>query len=277
MSNLIKGYDISVLQGNVNFQAIKTSGAQFVISRCGVGNDGIDSLFSQNIAGTKSAGLFAGCYHFVYPLPATPGQPLRDPVKQAQYHFNASQGVLAFCDLEWPLPSNWTTWGCSASQIAGWVNSYQTEYKSLSGQFPIIYTYPDFVQNLNLPASFGQDYQLWVASYENTPTVPTPWTNWVMWQASGGAETLPGTNVKVDVDYVKDLSLWVPIQSIPAPPISSGSIITVPNAPIPVAPVPPSVNPPVVISVPPIAKPEPTNPTFLVLLWQLISNLVKRK
>jgi lysozyme len=261
MTDLIKGYDISVLQGNVNFDNIAKSGAKFIISRAGIGNNGIDANLNQNLQGTQSAGLLPAVYHFVFPLPATPAQPLRDPVKQAQYHFNSAPGQLTFCDLEWPVQANWQKWGCTQSQIIGWTLSYLEEYKKLNSKDCIIYTYPNFMQTLGNPASFAS-YQLWIASYEATSTVPKPWNDWVMWQSSGGTECLPGTSVKVDVDYVKDLSLWIPA------PISSGSVITIPNLSLPVAP-------PSIAKSPPTVVPEPPKPSLLSLLGQLISGLFK--
>jgi lysozyme len=268
MVNLIKGYDVSQIQGTINFPAIKASGAQFVICRCVVGNNGVDANYTKNIAGAKAAGLYTGAYNFLFPLPTTPAQPLRDPTKQAQYHFTTAQDTLAFADLEWPVVADWGTWGCSANQIVDWTLTYLQAYQTLSGMSPIIYTYPDFMQTIGNSASFAQ-YRLWIASYEATPTIPSPWNDWVMWQSSGGNETLPNSAVKVDVDYVKDLTLWLPAPpTVPPPPESSGSIPTVPSAPIPVVPPPPASSPPTVIQV-------PVKPSLMTLLWQVISGLIK--
>jgi GH25 family lysozyme M1 (1,4-beta-N-acetylmuramidase) len=258
MIDLIKGYDVSSVQGEIDFTTLDPL-VRFIICKCGDGNDGIDPTYTANVAGCKSSGRCVGVYRFIFPLPDQPGNPLRDPTAQAQYHFRASGGVLpAFVDLEWPTqfgltadgkPDGWATWGCSASQITQWLLTYLQAYEALSGQKPIIYTYPDYAQSLNLPASFGADYQLWIASYETTPEVPQPWTNagWVMWQASGGTEKLPN-GVLVDVDYVRDLSLWgatTPVvQPQPAvPPVVQPPIIS-PPTPAPISPVVPPVSAP---------------------------------
>jgi GH25 family lysozyme M1 (1,4-beta-N-acetylmuramidase) len=266
MTDLIKGCDVSVDQGIINWQALATANWKFCICRAGVGNDSIDHNLSQNLQGAKNVGLHTGVYNFIYPLPTTTAQPLRDPVKQAQYHFQSAPGQLAFTDSEWPLPSDWKNWSCSASQITDWVSAYQLEYKKLNGSFPIIYTYPDFAQELKLPASFGTDYQLWIASYETSPTIPSPWNDWVMWQCSGGTDVLPGTGVKVDIDFVKDLSLWVPVPI--APTVAPISVLTVSTPPPVVAPTPPVSS----VSTPVSA---PAKPNLLALIWQLLVGILK--
>lgn len=260
MTDLIKGCDISSVQGaDIDFVAVKASGLNFIIAKCGNGNDGIDPTYAYNFTSSQSAGLYAGSYHFLYPLPPRQGNPLRDPAAQAQYHFRASQGAkVVFVDLEWPAPRDFATWGCSASQIARWLLTYLQAYEKLSGVRPIIYTYPDYAEVLNLPASFGTDYQLWIASYETTPEVPAPWTDWIVWQASGGTEKLPN-GTPVDIDYVRDLSLW------------QASATVVQSAPI--SPVPPSqptiISPPTLAPISPVV-PQVSDPS--VSFWQSLLN-----
>lgn len=237
---MINGVDISVMQGVVDFAALAASGIQFVIIRCGVGNDGIDSKYLANVAAAHAAGLKVMAYHFVYPLPPLTGEPLRDPVKQAQYHFNAVAGQLAACDFEWPVPEDWAKWGCTPAQITQWCLTYLQEYEALSGRKMVIYTYPYFAQNLNLPAVFAQ-YPLWIASYDDaTPLIPAPWTDWVIWQNNDHGSAA-GISVEVDLDVAKDLSLWdgVPVVVPPAPPPTPAPSPTPVPVPIPIpTPVP---------------------------------------
>lgn len=206
MANLIKGFDISSIQGIIDWQLIVSAGYQFVIIRCYVGNNGMDSLYATNVAGAKAAGLKVMAYNFVFPLPTTPTELSRSPGAQAQAHVTAANGELAACDLEWPVQADWAKWGVNAQFIVQWVTEYLETYETLSGIRPIIYTYPNFAQTINLPSAFGQKYKLWIASYENTPTIPAPWTDYVIWQNSGSGKLPNG--VTVDTDFAKDLSLW---------------------------------------------------------------------
>jgi GH25 family lysozyme M1 (1,4-beta-N-acetylmuramidase) len=228
-AQLIQGYDVSSVQGNINYSTL-SSNIRFIIAKCGNGNDGIDGLYNANRINAKNSGLCFACYHFVYPLPPLAGDASRSPIAQAQAHFAASGGEIACVDLEWPEPQNWQTWGCSASQIIQWVESYMTEYTSLSGKTPLLYSYPSFMQSLGEPQAFSQ-YQLWIASWQSSPTIPSPWASvgYTIWQNTGGGGKLPN-GVVVDTDVVKDLSLWG-IQSANPP-------VIVPSAPVITPPVP---------------------------------------
>lgn len=248
---LIKGIDISSVQGTVDFKAVAATGVQFCIIKCGNGNDGIDPDYATNLAGAKAAGLHVGAYHFVYPLPTIPGHESRAPAAQAAAHFKASQGVLPFCDLEWPEEPDWARWGIDATFIVQWVTEYLQAYEKLSGQRPIVYTYPYFAETIKLPTSFAQTYKLWIASYETTPTIPAPWTDFVVWQNSGGTQKLPN-GASVDTDFVKDLSLWVPVV-VPAPIV------------VPVV-IPPA---------PPVPAPPPT-PVSTISFWQQLSVFISQ-
>jgi GH25 family lysozyme M1 (1,4-beta-N-acetylmuramidase) len=234
-TGLIKGCDISAIQGNVDFPSLVAAGYQFCVFRCFVGNSNKDSLYDKNVAGATAAGLKVAAYHFIYPLPTIPSQPKRDPKVQAAMHVQAAGNVsVVCCDMEWPYPRNWAQWACSAPQIVEWVTTYLQEYERLSGIRPLVYTYSSFAQSIHLPASFAQTYKLWIASYTNKPSIPAPWTDWAMWQSSGGAEKLPN-GVAVDIDYVKDLSLWdvapgvpVPATSVPVQTVSTPDPVAVP-------------------------------------------------
>lgn len=269
---MIKGVDISIIQGAVDFAALAASGVEFVVIRCGVGNGGIDKFYTQNVAKAKTVGLKVAAYHFIYPLPpliinGVDTQPLRDPVKQAQYHYNAAGGEIACIDCEWPAPEDWGKWGCNSVQLNQWMLTYLREYERLSGHKPLIYTYPYWAANVGFEPAFTQ-YSLWIASYQANPAIPHPWSDWVLWQNTGGGGHLPTTGVAVDTDLAKDLSLWetvvTPITQPfpthqPDPPIDPNTSITPTPIPIPVPVVP--VPPPVVVQ----PQPPPSDPNKIVV------------
>ncbi|MBO4920225.1 MAG: hypothetical protein J5365_08775, partial [Erysipelotrichaceae bacterium] len=63
------GIDISTWQGDIDFEAVKDAGCDFVIIRVGFSYDGtftLDNKFRQNFEGAKQAGLKVGIYHFSY-------------------------------------------------------------------------------------------------------------------------------------------------------------------------------------------------------------------
>lgn len=269
MVDVIHGMDVSVVQAKINWTAEKAAGRNFVICRCGVGNNGIDQNYTTNITGAKAAGFYIGAYHFIFPLPANPTQPLRDPVKQAQYHFNAAQGALPFCDLEWPVKTDWSKWSIqNANQIVDWTMTYLDAYEKLQLR-PILYTYPDYMTQLGNPSAFANE-KLWIASYQaNSPAIPKPFTSYVMWQINGGGGKL-SNGIAVDEDVVNDLAIWTPIVAASLPPaLPPNSILTVP-------PVPTAVPVPPVIAQLPISPTASAKPNFIELVWHLITGLLNK-
>lgn len=67
----VKGVDISENNGSVNFGALKAAGVQFVLIRCGYGNDDPrqdDKLFFENVRKAKEADMPYGAYFYSYAL-----------------------------------------------------------------------------------------------------------------------------------------------------------------------------------------------------------------
>jgi len=270
-SNLILGCDVSVIQGNIDWVSLFAANYRFAIIRCGVGNGGKDKNYDVNVAGAKAAGLKVMAYNFLYPLPVIPSQPTRDPKVQAKMHADWTNGELCSIDLEWPVPQQFSHWNCNPQQIIDWTTTYLETYETLTGIRPLIYSYPSFLQTVKFPTEFGQKYKLWIASYTTTPVIPAPWTDWIMWQSSGGSHKLPD-GVAVDIDYVKDLDLWdfVPAVSISVPP-------PLPVAAQPVILPPQPTSPPAVIAtqvqspLPVINTAQPSNS-----IWQTLVGVVSK-
>ena len=226
---MIRGIDISAVQGNIDWTAVAAGGIQFVIVKCSTGNDpGVDPDFAQNVAGARAAGVAVGGYHFGYPLPADPNHPNRDPAGQAALAFQkfAGLGTAAgalppVLDLEWPAVPDWRKWGCNASQILAWGLAFLQAAEALWGVKPFVYSYPDFLKQIHVEDEPGYaDYPLWMAAYAHypkrtppggaSPIVPAPWNDWALWQHSGNALPLPGSKVIVDYDVLNGaLSDWV--------------------------------------------------------------------
>lgn len=154
---LLRGVDVSVVQGIVPWDRVKAEGCDFAIMRCAVGNEPRgDVRFAENVARATAAGLVVGGYCFVFPLPHL------DARAQARHHvrllerLGAIEGELApIADLEWPpreewkaqpdgtkaLAYPWRRWGCSAGQIAEWCLTYLDEAHRLTGLHWGRYTY----------------------------------------------------------------------------------------------------------------------------------------
>jgi GH25 family lysozyme M1 (1,4-beta-N-acetylmuramidase) len=202
---LFQGIDVSSCQGIIDWNDVASANKTFAICKCYTGNDGKDSLYDMNIKNAHSAGLKTACYHFVYPLQTDPNHPNRDPIDQANLHFNNANGQPAFIDVEWPAPQDWSHWNIDATFIKNWLTSYLQEYTNLdNNRIPAIYCYPNFAQNLQFDDNFAQ-YPLWLASYFSTANIFSPWSDFQVWQYSGSGQC-SGIKVPVDLDYCKDIT-----------------------------------------------------------------------
>lgn len=64
----MRGIDVSVFNENVDWQAVKAAGIDFVICRTGFGRTDADETFAAQVDGAHKAGLICGAYHFSYAL-----------------------------------------------------------------------------------------------------------------------------------------------------------------------------------------------------------------
>jgi lysozyme len=215
---MLRGVDVSSVQGSIDWTRVAASGVRFAIIKCSTGNDtGVDSRFTENVANARAAGLVVGAYHFAYPLPNQAGNPSRDPAEQAQIAFEKSGGLGAepgdlppALDLEWPAPQDWAKWRCTAAQIRDWGLAYLDKAHSLWGCAPLVYTYPDFWQHLTVAGGLEEygDYPLWIADYakyggvvppdDAAPRSLPPWADWTFWQHDGNRGLLLENGMDAD-------------------------------------------------------------------------------
>jgi GH25 family lysozyme M1 (1,4-beta-N-acetylmuramidase) len=211
---MIRGIDVSSVQGDVDWQAVASQGVRFAYVKCGNGNDGVDGGWLDNVQRARAAGLYVGVYHVGFPLPDDPAHPGRNPVDQARAHYAASGGIGARAgdlpcalDLEWPVPGTpeWTKYGCSAEQVREWALAYLAESSAMHCRPTMVYDgfpiYWDAIGGGSEPR-FAQ-YPLWRVDYRAMPLTPKPWTTWRVWQMKGGGPgcmRLPsGAPVDLDV------------------------------------------------------------------------------
>ena len=96
----MKGVDVSVHNGTIDWVALKAAGMDFAICRTGYGKSGLDETFQRNVEGAHQAGLKVGAYHYSYALTQS------DAVNEALFcrKIIAEAGVLlelpVFFDME---------------------------------------------------------------------------------------------------------------------------------------------------------------------------------
>lgn len=237
---MLRGIDVSSVQGSVPFAKLAAMDIRFCIAKCQQGNDGKDPFFERNIKACAEHGIVSGEYHFAYPLPHL------DPKKQAEGFFAASKGAAdlpPFIDAEWPEPAvkdpatgalkyPWRKWGCTASQISDFLAACCARMTELFGRKPIIYTYPwwwaEVAKAGDASVAWAADYPLWMASYKTgwpkqgeKPAIPKPWKDWLFWQFDGNGGLRFPNGVDADFNVFNgtevNLQAWAAGQSAPAP------------------------------------------------------------
>jgi lysozyme len=185
---VVQGVDVSVYQDTIDWTSVKGAGIDFGIARVSDGTD-LDTNFATNWSGMKSAGLVRGAYQYF-----EPGQ---DPTTQASIVVSAV-GMLGAGDL--PVTADMeTTGGESAATIAANLQTWMTAVQAGTGKVPMIYTAEGYWDSDVASTAFASD-PLWVANWQVTcPTLPTGWSNWVIWQYSDSG-TVSGIPDTVDLD-----------------------------------------------------------------------------
>jgi lysozyme len=164
---------------SIDFSVVKSKGIAAVILKATQGTRFVDPAFAQRLANARAAGLLAGAYHF---LDAT------SPVEQMAHFLSVvgdTDGILLVVDFEAYERSQPT-----ASQAAAAVMTI----KSVTGQFPVVYT-GRYV--LSAPNSMLSQCPLWLAEYGSRPVCPPGWSEWKLWQhtdgrVGSGPKTVPG-------------------------------------------------------------------------------------
>ena len=62
----VHGIDVSKFQGDIDWNAVASSGVKFAWIKATEGGDRADERFQANWTGAKAAGVAHGAYHFVY-------------------------------------------------------------------------------------------------------------------------------------------------------------------------------------------------------------------
>ncbi|MFT8349663.1 GH25 family lysozyme [Clostridium saccharoperbutylacetonicum] len=185
-----KGIDISHYNGNIDFAKVKSAGIQFVYIKATEGTTYVDNYLGTYYNGAKSAGLKTGFYHFLVGTssPETQAQNFYNKIKDKQ---NDLKPVL---DVE-----------NTGFDVMDYTIRFINEFKRLSNMDVCIYTYSNFINNLDNRLS---KYTLWEANYSKG-IFNLPANN--IWSTRAGHQYtdqgyIDGINGNVDLDvFTQDI------------------------------------------------------------------------
>lgn len=200
------GIDVSYYQGDIDWNAVKSSGVEFVFIRVGyrgltTGSLNNDSKFTDYMQGALAADLKVGVYFFSQAI--TPAE--------AEEEANFVLARIAGYNLSLPVVIDYEYGGSDGGRI---YNAHLTKEQAtsvcaafcqkvlLSGYTPMVYANKNMLEN-NLDGAFlGEVYNVWLAHYTDKTSYANKYSYW-QYTSDG---YVPGISTRVDMDVWYDSS-----------------------------------------------------------------------
>lgn len=204
---MIKGIDVSVFQGLIRWHEVPAD-VEFVITRVGVVEAGVDANWKTNVRGCRDTGRIWSAYDFL-----DPKYPVRRQIENLWRALGDENPAIPIAlDVEAWAP------GLTAQQIVDAIREARDEVLAVQGRLPMIYSYLNYFQRLGQPLERATDLAaspLWLAWYGHGENVTdeTKWPDVPLWelptmvQVSGDKSSrVPGINGAVDHNvYLGDM------------------------------------------------------------------------
>ena len=160
---MLRGIDVSKWQGQIDFNAVKRSGVDFVIIQAGYGKSVSqkDPYFEQNYARAKAAGLKVGAYWFSYAL--TPNEAAAEARTCAAVIANKQFDFPIYYDLENEPKSKYFPFVTGKTNCSNMVKAFCLELEKL-GYFVGLYISRSPLQT-HITKEVADRFALWLAEY----------------------------------------------------------------------------------------------------------------
>ncbi len=188
----IHGIDVSKYQGEIDWQAVQSSGIKFAWIKATEGGDHLDEKFALNWARAQQAGVPRGAYHFAYWC-RPPHEQINFFKKVVPRDPDALPPVL---DVELTPTSKTCKRILDRQEVLAEMREMLVDLERHYGKRPVIYTTVDFYEGILHPSEFS-DYPVWVRSTKYAPQVKYPGRKWAFWQYQSDA-IVPGIGGKTD-------------------------------------------------------------------------------
>ncbi|WP_281322284.1 GH25 family lysozyme [Flavobacterium aestivum] len=185
----VYGIDISKYQGNeINQLNKQTDPLTFVICKATEGVTYTDPDFSTNWSTIHSKGYVRGAYHFYH---------CDDSPEQQVEHYLTVIGTLSATDFPPIVDFEELSidQGINKASIQPNLLQFLTLLEQKTGRKPLLYT-DNNTANTYLTDTAFANYNLWIADYNSTLTLPTVWESktWTFWQKTENYSLHENTN-----------------------------------------------------------------------------------
>ena len=196
------GVDVSMWQGDIDWDKVKAAGAQFAIVRVGgrfYGSGGLyfDDYFESNAKGAYEAGLDVGAYFYSQAIT------VEEAVEEADYVLSKIKGHTMtypiIFDCEKATSDNSGRADKISKELRTQIAIAFCERIEDAGYYAMIYANPDWSEN-GLYMDRIADYDFWLAHYTNSTNFRYPYNMW-QYSESGKVNGISG-NVDMNISYV---------------------------------------------------------------------------
>lgn len=196
----VHGIDISRWNSGIDWPVAQAAGVSFAYIKATEGGDHLDPEFRNHWAAARRAGVPRGAYHFWYHC--------RTGAEQAEWfiaNVPREAGALPpVLDLEWPRSRN-----CplrpDGAHVRREAQIFIDRIAAHYGQWPIVYTTPDFYRDTDLGRLRAE---FWLRSVADHPAAVYPGQRWTFWQYTGTG-IVPGIPGRVDINaFAGDPAAW---------------------------------------------------------------------
>lgn len=188
----VHGIDVSRWQANMDWERLRSRGANFAFIKATDGGDHLDPMFKTNWNRAKAAGMKRGAYHFFYWC-RTAGEQADWFIRNVPRDPDALPPVI---DVEYNGESS-CKFRLSRAKTLEKMQVFMDKLERHYGKRPIIYTAPDFYRD-NLSGEF-KDYPFWLRAVAQHPSKVYPGRKWLFWQYSGSGLS-QGVDGKIDLN-----------------------------------------------------------------------------
>lgn len=191
-ADIAHGIDVSRYQGDIDFEAVKAAGCDFVMLRAMIYNNGelgVDRKFEEYYADAKAAGLLIGVYY--YSTDST--------IEMLHEHCDELLAVLDGKELDLPVAFDWESWAHFQKYQMSIIdiNNLFYEFAGImeeNGYSTILYSSKYYLEIIWEPAG----YDVWLAHYVKETSYEGDYT---MWQ-TGSIGRIDGCDEDVDTDIL---------------------------------------------------------------------------
>lgn len=196
----MKGIDVSVHNGTLDWSKIKADGIAFAIIRGGYGRYQVDSQFHANMQGAAKQQIPVGVYWFSYALSE---EGARQEARKCLETIQSYPITLpVFYDFEYDSLRYAREQGVTLGKADynTFARAFLEEIRQ-AGYTPGIYYNLDYYQSM-VDTALLKDYAVWYAQYASSPSI----SGYDIWQYSSSG-TINGLSGRFDFNELKNMSL----------------------------------------------------------------------